>query len=120
MEDLAEMAVVAGHGEGNIIMDAAGPEIYTFDELVRVISRTVGSSARLCHLSPWLAPILSRLAGYRVEDVVLTRDEVRGLMSNLLVSAGAPTGHTRLTEWLSRNAGTVGTTYASELDRHYR
>ena len=120
VEDLAEMAVGAAHEEGNIVFDAVGPETYTFDELVRVIARAVGSSARICRLSPWLAPFLSRLAGYRVKDVVLTRDEVRGLMSNLLVSLGAPTGHTRLTEWLSRNADTVGTAYASELDRHYR
>ena len=120
VEDLAEIAVGAARQGDNTIVDAAGPEIYTFDELVQVISRTVGSSTRLCHLSPLLAPLLIRLAGYWVNDVVLTRDEVRGLMSNLLVSMGSPTGHTRLTEWLSQNARTVGTAYASELDRHYR
>jgi NADH dehydrogenase len=55
-----------------------------------------------------------------VRDVVLTRDEAEGLMSNLLVSESAPTGQTRLSDWLDQNADSVGTTYASELKRHYR
>ena len=41
-------------------------------------------------------------------------------MSSLLVSTGPPRGHTPLSDWLSKNAGTVGTRYSSELDRHYR
>ena len=44
----------------------------------------------------------------------------KDLMSNLLVSEGSPTGQTRLSEWLERNAETVGTRYISELRMHYR
>ena len=71
-------------------------------------------------MAPGLALFLSRLVGYMIRDVVLTRDEVAGLMSNLLVSAAAPTGRTRLVDWLALNADGVGTRYASELKRHYR
>jgi hypothetical protein len=52
--------------------------------------------------------------------VMLTRDEVEGLMANLLVSDGPPTGQTRLGDWLDENADSVGAKYASELRRHYR
>lgn len=52
--------------------------------------------------------------------MVLTADEVRGLMAGLLVSRHPPAGKTRLTDWLRRNAGSVGVNYASELKRHYR
>lgn len=55
-----------------------------------------------------------------VRDVVLTRDEVEGLMANLLVSGAEPTGHTRLSSWLKNNKDSLGATYASELSRHYR
>ncbi len=120
VQDVAELAVAAGDARGNQVLDAVGPETFTFDELVRLVARAVGSHARLVHLPPGPAHWLSRLVGLFVRDVVLTRDEVGGLMANLLVSDGPPTGQTRLSDWLARHAGQVGRRYASELDRHYR
>jgi NADH dehydrogenase len=55
-----------------------------------------------------------------VKDVVLTGDEIKGLMANLLVSDHPPTGRTRLSEWIEQNSSTLGVHYASELNRHYR
>ena len=120
VEDVAEIAVDAAQRDENLVLDAVGPEIYTFNEMVRLIADAVHSRARIIHLNPRLALFLSRLMGYLVRDVVLTRDEVEGLMANLLVSAGPPTGKTRFSEWLGQNAGSVGNRYASELARHYR
>lgn len=120
VEDLAEIAVGAGGSDGNIIIDAVGPEIHTFRQLVRLIATTVGSKAKIIHMPPRMALAITRIAGFVLRDVVLTRDEVDGLMSNLLVSDGPPTGQTRLSDWLKLNPDTVGTRYASELVRHYR
>ena len=80
----------------------------------------MGSKSRLVHLSPRLALWASRLLGYTLGDVVLTRGEIDGLMANLLTSGAPPAGKTRLTDWLEQNAPTVGASYASELRRHYR
>ncbi|MCH6556274.1 MAG: hypothetical protein IH797_06695 [Chloroflexi bacterium] len=55
-----------------------------------------------------------------VRDVLITSDEVKGLMSNLLVSKGPATAPTRISKWLADNASSVGASYASELARHYR
>ena len=41
-------------------------------------------------------------------------------MANLLVSKQLAKGQTRFSEWLAQNASILGTTYASELARHYR
>ena len=120
VEDVAEIAVSAAHQNENIIIDAVGPEIYTFDELVRFIANRIHSRAKIIHLRPALALFLSKLVGYMVSDVVLTRDEVKGLMLNLLVSENPPTGQARLSDWLSKNADSLGAKYASELSRHYR
>lgn len=120
VEDVAEIAVSAGHKDDNIVMDALGPEIYTFNELVQLISDKIHSRARIVHVRPGLVLLLARLIGYAVRDVVITKDEIDGLMSNLLVSEGLPTGQTHLSEWLEQNADTVGTRYASDLERHYR
>jgi NADH dehydrogenase len=120
VEDVAEMAVDAGRQEGNLVIDAVGPETYTFNELTRLIAAKVGSSTRMIHLKPELALYLAKIVGHIVNDVVLTEDEIHGLMANLLVCSGPPTGRTRLSEWLFRNALTVGARYTSELNRHYR
>jgi len=52
-------------------------------------------------------------------DVLITQDEIKGLMANLLISQTIPTGHTHLSQWLEQNAATVGKVYASEIQRHY-
>lgn len=121
VEDVAEIAVSMGHREDNAVTDVVGPEIYTFDELVRLIAQKIRSRAKIIHVKPGLVLFLARLIGYIVKDVVITKDEINGLMSNLLVSEGPPTGgRTRLSEWLEQNANTVGATYVSDLKRHYR
>jgi len=120
VEDVAEMAVRAADGEEDIVIDAAGPETYTFDELVRLIAERIHSRARIVHLRPGLALFLTKAIGYLVRDVVLTRAEVEGLMANLLVSASPPTGQALLSDWLRENADSVGARYASELSRHFR
>jgi NADH dehydrogenase len=120
VEDMAEIAVHAAGEDANMAIDAVGPETYTFDELVRLIAATVRSRAGLVHVPPRPALFLSGLLGLMLRDVVLTRDEILGLAADLLVSGSPPRGRTRLSEWLDRNASTVGAGYASELKRHYR
>ena len=120
VEDLAKLAVSAAQQRGDQAVDAVGPETMTFEELVRLIAASVGSRARVLHLNPGLALLFSRLTGHLVRDVVLTRDEIKGLMEELLVTQGPATGQTRVSEWLVHNAGTLGASYSSELSRHYR
>ena len=120
VEDMARLAVALGEQEENVIVDAVGPEVFTFDELVRVLREAVGSRARLLHLPPRLAWAAAQIVGWFVGDVILTWNEVRGLMANLLVSDAAPTGETRFTQWVRENAAWLGRRYASEVARHYR
>src|SRR5437879_2574349 len=120
VEDVADLAVFAATQKDNLVMDAVGPEIYTFDALVRALAEAVGSHVRIAHVSPALAMLAVGVAGRVVRDVVLTRDELRGLMENLLVSNGPPTGRRRLSEWLATYGESLGRRYANELDRNYR
>jgi len=119
VEDLAALAVEAGHIRENMVVDAVGPEIYEYEDLVRLIRRTVGSQSRIVHVSPSFVRLASWFLGKLVHDVVLTKDEVSGLMANLLVSKQPPTGNTSLRAWLRDDAEKIGTQYASELKRHY-
>jgi uncharacterized protein YbjT (DUF2867 family) len=120
VEDIAELAVNAAREKGNLTLDAVGPEIFTFENLVRLIATCVRGKTRLIHFRPSVALWMLRLIDPIVGDVILTREEIEGLMANLLVSKHSPTGRTQFSEWLARNASLLGTTYASELLRHYR
>lgn len=119
VEDYAELAVDLAHEDEDIITDAVGPETFTFDELVHLIKSKIHSKTWIFHSPPWFSAIFSRIVGKFVNDVVLTKDEVDGLMADLLYSQNPPRGKARLSDWLEENGRTVGTKYASELKRHY-
>jgi NADH dehydrogenase len=120
VEDVAKIAVGVGGEARDMLIDAVGPEVFTFDELVRLIIAKTRRCTMIVHVRPRVAYMLSRMIGCVVRDVVLIWDEVEGIQANLLISDGPPTGETRLSEWLEQNANSVGLRYASELKRHYR
>lgn len=120
VDDVAGIAVDAGHQTSSLALDAVGPETYAYEDLVMLVAAVVGRRVRIAHVPPALALLASWVLGTVVNDVVLTRDEITGLMAGLLVSPGQPTGATRLSRWLGENAATLGMRYASELERHYR
>lgn len=120
VEDLADLAVALGQSQEYVTIDAVGPEIYEFNDLLKIIARTVHSNARIIHVNPTLGYILASIIGKLVGDVVLTKEEVQGLLANLLASSQKPTGKTKLSEWLSQNADWIGTQYMSEVKKHYR
>jgi NADH dehydrogenase len=119
-EDVAEVALWAASQADNVAVDAAGPETMTFAELVDQVCIAVHRRPRLVMMSPAAFIQAGRLIGFFARDVVLTRQEVEGLMDELLVSAEQPRGKRRLDDWLLANASTLGTSYASELSRHFR
>lgn len=71
-------------------LDAVGPEIFTYGELVQLIRQAVDGKAGVVGVSPRLGLVIGRLLGCFVGDVPITREEVAGLISNLLVSQQPP------------------------------
>ncbi len=120
IDDVAEIAAHAAGRAENLVMDVVGPETFTFDGFVRLIAENVRSHARIINLPAAVVRVLLGVAEIVVRDVILTRHEIAGLMSNLLVSRSAPVGRRRFSDWLREHAPDLGRTYNSELKRHYR
>jgi uncharacterized protein YbjT (DUF2867 family) len=120
VEDLAGLAIDSAQQENNLVLDAVGPEAVTFEDLVRQIAIAVGAKPKFIHVSPRAALQMLRFVGPIVGDVILTREEIEGLMADLLVSKQPATGQTRFSAWLSQHAGVLGKRYTSELQRHYQ
>ena len=85
-EDVAAQAVEAGSRSENSVVDAAGPETFSYEELLHLLASALGVRARLVHAPPRAALALTQLAGLLKGDLSLTRDEVVGLMAGLLTS----------------------------------
>lgn len=121
VDDVADLAVELGRRSENVETDAYGAEVFTFDELVRLVRRAVGSRALLWHMPVSAVLAGTGLMGFFVRDVVLTRDELRELMESLLVAGSdARPRPTSFSQWLEARAESVGRRWASELARNYR
>ena len=123
VEDMARLLVEATGRGDSYTLDAVGPETFTFTELVRAIGDAIDRPARLVHVPASLAYMATKITGWFVGDVILTWEEILGLMGDLLAVDSDPPSMmdmTRLSDWLRENAETVGTRYASEVARHFR
>ncbi len=118
--DLAKIAVEQAGGLDSRTIDAIGPESYSYRELVEVIAGAIGKNVAFVPMSPGLTILLGKAAGLFLKDVILTGNELKGLMGNYLTSSQAPNGQTKLSDWLIENSQTVGAVYSSELDWHFR
>jgi len=120
VDDLARICLQAAQGRTDVIMDAAGPDTMSFDQLVRAIRHAVGGHTPILHAPPAAMAALAHALGFVVRDVVLTADEIRGLTAGLLASHQPALGRISFIRWLEENGPTLGVSYANELDRHFR
>ncbi len=117
VDDLASLAVEQGILRDNVTIDAIGPETFTYRELVRIIGEAIGKKRPIISVPPSLGLLVGSILGKCVGDVMITREEIKGLMADLLSVDSPPAGTTRLTNWIRKHADTLGRRYTSELAR---
>ena len=117
VHDFADLAVAQGVERGDQIIDAVSPETFSYRELVRELARSIGVRRPIVSVPPQLGYLMGWLLGRLLGDVLITRDEVEGLMQGLLATESEPVGRTKLSVWARENADTLGRRYATELGR---
>ena len=117
VDDLAAAAVDATEAESNTILNAIGPETFSYRELVATIARALQLKRPIISVPPWVGYAGCRLIGFLVGDVVITPEEIRGLMENRLYVDAPGLGTTKLTDWIAAHSGTLGRRYTSEMVR---
>ncbi|MBK9053460.1 MAG: NAD(P)H-binding protein [Chloroflexi bacterium] len=117
VDDLAQLAVAQGESRENGIINAIGPETFTYKEMVKLIGEIIGQKRPIVPLPPALGYAAGWVVSRFVDDVLITREEIAGLMAGLLCVDTPPTGNTRLTDWAHRHMGSLGKQYTSELGR---
>jgi nucleoside-diphosphate-sugar epimerase len=117
VDDLAKLAMEEGEKVENSVINAIGPETYTYRDLVKTIGTSIGKTRPILSFPPRLTYLIGLLIGRFTKDVMITWPEVQGLMANLLCVDTPPTGETRLSEWVRENSRFLGMQYANELER---
>ena len=115
--DLARLALEQGKRTDNVIVNAIGPETFTYRGLVEVIGRIIGKRRPIMSVPPIMGYAVSWLIGKVVGDVLITREEIEGLMNNRLCVDAPPAGSTKLTDWARERSASLGLHYTSELAR---
>ncbi len=68
-------------------------------------------------MNPTIGYYLCNIMSKFVNDVIITKEEIKGLMDNLLYVDSPPAGKTKLTEWVEKHSDEIGKKYTSELLR---
>lgn len=117
VDDLAELAVRYGTSWENVVIDAIGPETFTYRQLVQAIGAIIGKRRSIVSIPNWFGLLVGKAVGAWVGDVTITAEEIGGLAADLLFTHSPPAGTTKLTEWARAHKEVLGIRYSSELAR---
>jgi nucleoside-diphosphate-sugar epimerase len=117
VDDLAVAAVEHATGTGNEVISAIGPETFAYRDLVSTIGQIIGYKRPVLSVPPGLGYCACRAVGFLVRDVVITPEEIQGLMEERLCVDSPPLGKTKLTDWVREHKESLGRRYTSELAR---
>jgi uncharacterized protein YbjT (DUF2867 family) len=119
LRDTARIVADAAEAGHDLDVDAAGPEVFSFLDYLRVLARACGVRRPLVRVPGWLALAgLGTLAPF-LRDTVLTRQELDGLERELLVSRTAPLGSDSVRGWLLDHGAMLGRAYVNDRRRHF-
>ncbi|MFN8527686.1 MAG: NAD(P)H-binding protein [Anaerolineae bacterium] len=117
VDDLARLSVEQTHGTENVTLNAIGPETFTYRELAETLERILNLRRPIISVPPEVGYVAGKLIGTLMHDVTITREEIGGLMADLLYADAPPTGSTCLTDWARDHRDMLKRHYASELAR---
>jgi NADH dehydrogenase len=120
VDDMSALMLEHASRPGITRADAVGPETFEYRDLVRAIAEVVGVRKPIVRVPPAAGYAVARCVNPFVKDVIITREEIEGLMRGLLDSDAPSAGHIRLTEWAAEHRDTLGRRYASEVGRRVR
>ncbi len=117
IEDFAEILIEKAKKTTNNIINAIGAETYSYRGLVETMMKIIGIHKPIIKVSPSIGYYAGKIISSLKGDITITREEIRGLMDNLLYVDDLPNGKTKLSEYVNKNKDNIGINYANELAR---
>jgi NADH dehydrogenase len=118
VDDLAALMFEQGESREKAVIQALGPEDFSYVEWIRKLSGILGRRRLLFPVPSWLGRWGALLLGRLMGDIFVAPEEIAALMGDLLHVPGAvPTGTTSLTGWAAENITRLGLRYTNETAR---
>jgi nucleoside-diphosphate-sugar epimerase len=117
VKDLAKLAVEQGENTEDKIVDAIGPETFEYKQLIETIAEILGIKRRIISVSDNFGYFVGKIVGIFKNDYLITKEEIKGLKSDLLFTNSQPAGNVKLTDWIKENKDILGKKYSNELKR---
>jgi len=118
--DVARIAVNQGESMDDVILDVAGPEIFLYRDYVRLLAKSAGVRRVILPIPPIIGWLVGRFVGVFLQDIVITKAEIKGLMQGLMATDEKPLGTIQFSEWVSSNGTNLGVKYHNDMkERKY-
>ncbi len=120
VRDLAALALREAQESENHEVNAAAGEVLTYGDMIHFLKDLIGSETWLLYVPPAIAIGMARLLSIMLRDVLLTHDELDGLMQERLYVGDACIEGLAFSDWARENAQLLGAYYTNEIQRHHQ
>ena len=121
VKDVARVAVEQGESRENVTIDVTGPETFRYKEYIGVMAKSMSLRRIILPMPPFVGWIFGKFLGLLLQDLVITRAEIKGLRRGLMASDEDPLGQLKFSEWIAEHGKDFGKRYQNDLkERKYR
>ena len=121
VKDVARVAVEQGELRENVTIDVTGPETFRYKEYIGLMAKSMGLRRLILPMPSTVGWVFGKFVGLILQDLVITRAEIRGLKRGLMASDEKPLGVHKFSEWIAEHGNELGIAYQNDLkERRYR
>ena len=121
VKDVARVAVEQGESRENVTIDVTGPETFRYKEYIGVMAKSMSLRRIILPMPPFVGWLFGKFLGLLLQDLVITRAEIKGLRRGLMASDEDPLGQLKFSEWITEHGKDFGKRYQNDLkERKYR
>ena len=121
VKDVARVAVEQGESRENVTIDVTGPETFRYKEYIGVMAKSMSLRRIILPMPPFVGWLFGKFLGLLLQDLVITRAEIKGLRRGLMASDENPLGQLKFSEWIAEHGKDFGKRYQNDLkERKYR
>ena len=121
VKDVARVAVEQGESRENVTIDVTGPETFRYKEYIGVMAKSMSLRRIILPMPPFVGWLFGKFLGLLLQDLVITRAEIKGLRRGLMASDEDPLGQLKFSEWIAEHGKNFGKRYQNDLkERKYR
>ncbi len=121
VKDVARVAVEQGELRENVTIDVTGPETFRYKEYIGLMAKSMDLRRLILPMPSTVGWIFGKFLGLILQDLVITRAEIRGLKRGLMASDEKPLGVHKFSEWIAEHGDELGVAYQNDLkERRYR